>query len=82
MIPVRDKVSIPGWQLLGEKSLRGSLMGSNVFPVDVPRLVDFYMAGKLDLDSLIARRIGLGEINEAFAEMKGGAVARSVVVFG
>jgi S-(hydroxymethyl)glutathione dehydrogenase / alcohol dehydrogenase len=82
MIPVRDKVSIPGWQLLGEKSLRGSLMGSNLFPVDVPRLVDFYLAGKLDLDSLIARRIGLREINEAFAEMKGGAVARSVVVFG
>lgn len=81
MIPVTDKVSIPGWQLLGEKSLRGSLMGSNLFPVDVPRLVDFYMAGKLRLDELIARRIGLGEVNEAFAEMKGGKVARSVVIF-
>jgi S-(hydroxymethyl)glutathione dehydrogenase/alcohol dehydrogenase len=81
MIPVREKVSIPGWQLLGEKSLRGSLMGSNLFPVDVPRLVEFYLAGKLRLDELIHRRIGLGEINEAFAEMKDGKVARSVVVF-
>ncbi|MFT4025523.1 MAG: Zn-dependent alcohol dehydrogenase [Novosphingobium sp.] len=81
MIPVTQKVSIPGYQLLGEKTLRGSLMGSNVFPVDVPRLVDFYMAGKLHLDAMISRRIGLGEVNEAFAEMKDGRIARSVVIF-
>jgi S-(hydroxymethyl)glutathione dehydrogenase/alcohol dehydrogenase len=81
MIPVTDQVSIPGWQLLGEKSLRGSLMGSNVFPVDVPRLVDFYLAGKLHLDELVSRRIKLDEVNDAFAEMKQGKVARSVVIF-
>jgi S-(hydroxymethyl)glutathione dehydrogenase/alcohol dehydrogenase len=82
MIPVDQTVSIPGWQLLGEKTLRGSLMGSNIFPVDVPRLVDFYLTGKLHLDALISRRIPLEQVNEAFAEMKGGAIARSVVTFG
>ena len=56
-------------------------MGSNRFPVDMPRLVDFYMSGKLKLDELIARRIRLEEVNEAFAEMKTGKVARSVIVF-
>jgi S-(hydroxymethyl)glutathione dehydrogenase/alcohol dehydrogenase len=56
-------------------------MGSNVFPVDVPRLVDFYIAGKLHLDRLISRRIPLEKVNEAFVEMKDGAIARSVVVF-
>lgn len=81
MIPVTQNLSIPGWQLLGEKSLRGSLMGSNVFPVDVPRLVDFYMDGRLHLDRMISRRIGLEQVNEAFAEMKEGKVARSVVIF-
>jgi S-(hydroxymethyl)glutathione dehydrogenase/alcohol dehydrogenase len=81
MIPVDQKISLPGWQFLAEKTLRGSLMGSNVFPIDVPRLVDFYLAGKLHLDALISRRIPLGQVNEAFAEMKGGAIARSVVVF-
>lgn len=82
MIPVTEKISIPGWQFLAEKQIRGSLMGSNVFPVDVPRLVDFYLTGKLHLDALISRRIPLEQVNEAFTEMKGGAVARSVVTFG
>jgi S-(hydroxymethyl)glutathione dehydrogenase/alcohol dehydrogenase len=56
-------------------------MGSNRFPVDMPRLVDSYMAGKLHLDDMISRRIRLDQVNEAFEEMKTGAVARSVIVF-
>ncbi len=56
-------------------------MGSNHFPVDMPRLVDMYMAGKLKLDEMISRRIKLEEVNEAFEEMKRGEIARSVIVF-
>lgn len=81
MIPVGQKVSLNGYEFLAEKSLRGSNMGSNRFPVDIPRLVDFYMAGRLRLDELISRRIGLHQIEEAFAEMKGGNIARSVITF-
>ncbi|AHE55245.1 Zn-dependent alcohol dehydrogenase [Sphingomonas sanxanigenens] len=81
MIPIGQKVSIAGYQLLAEKTLRGSLMGSNRFPVDVPRIVDLYLAGKLKLDELISRRIGLGDVNEAFTEMKSGTIARSVITF-
>jgi S-(hydroxymethyl)glutathione dehydrogenase/alcohol dehydrogenase len=39
------------------------------------------MQGRLKLDQLISRRIRLDEINQAFAEMKTGEIARSVVVF-
>ena len=81
MIPVGQKVSLNGYELLSEKQLRGSMMGSNQFPVDIPRLVDFYMAGKLKLDEMISRRIALGEVNEAFEEMKTGQIARSVITF-
>jgi S-(hydroxymethyl)glutathione dehydrogenase/alcohol dehydrogenase len=56
-------------------------MGSNRFPVDMPRLIDFYMAGKLKLDDMISQRIKLEQINEAFAELKRGEVARSVIQF-
>ena len=56
-------------------------MGSNHFRVDMPRFVEFYLSGKLKLDDMISRRIGLEQINEAFEEMKAGTVARSVVVF-
>jgi S-(hydroxymethyl)glutathione dehydrogenase/alcohol dehydrogenase len=81
MIPVGQSISLMGAAFLGEKRIQGSLMGSNRFPVDMPRLVDAYMAGKLHLDDMISRRIRLDQVNEAFEEMKTGAVARSVIVF-
>ncbi|RPF70771.1 Zn-dependent alcohol dehydrogenase [Aurantiacibacter spongiae] len=81
MIPVGQKISLNGYELLQEKQLRGSMMGSNQFPVDIPRLVDFYMDGRLKLDELISRRIDLAQVNEAFDEMKTGTIARSVITF-
>ena len=42
-------------------------MGMNHFPVDLPRLVDFYLSAvMLDLDTIIAERISLDQINEGF----------------
>ncbi|MGH6986406.1 MAG: Zn-dependent alcohol dehydrogenase [Caulobacteraceae bacterium] len=81
MIPIGQSVEIPGYAFLGEKKLVGSLMGSNQFPVDMPRLVDMYMAGKLKLDDMISNRLPLSKVNEAFEEMKTGQIARSVIVF-
>ena len=81
MIPLGTKIELHGFDFLGERRIQGSLMGSNRFPVDMPRLVDFYMAGKLKLDDMISRRIKLADVNEAFAEMKTGSIARSVITF-
>jgi S-(hydroxymethyl)glutathione dehydrogenase/alcohol dehydrogenase len=81
MIPVGQSISLMGAAFLGEKRIQGSLMGSNRFPVDMPRLVDMYMAGKLKLDEMISQRLKLEQVNEAFAEMKTGSIARSVIVF-
>jgi S-(hydroxymethyl)glutathione dehydrogenase/alcohol dehydrogenase len=81
MIPVGQMVSVMGAAFLGEKKLQGSLMGSNRFPVDMPRFVDFYMSGKLKLDHMISQRIKLEQVNEGFDEMKKGELARSVIVF-
>jgi S-(hydroxymethyl)glutathione dehydrogenase/alcohol dehydrogenase len=81
MIPVGQTISLMGAAFLGEKRIQGSSMGSNRFPIDMPRFVDFYLAGKLKLDEMISRRIRLDDINDAFAEMKTGQIARSVIVF-
>jgi S-(hydroxymethyl)glutathione dehydrogenase/alcohol dehydrogenase len=81
MVPEGEMIEIPGADLLSDKRLQGSNMGSNHFRVDMPRFVDFYLAGKLKLDDMISRRIKLEDINDAFAEMKRGEVARSVIVF-
>jgi S-(hydroxymethyl)glutathione dehydrogenase/alcohol dehydrogenase len=56
-------------------------MGSNHFRVDMPRLVEFYLNGKLHLDDWITAKLNLSEINEGFANMKGGKTLRSVVLF-
>lgn len=81
MIPVGVKIELMGAAFLQEKKIIGSMMGSNRFRVDMPRFIDFYLAGKLHLDQMISKRIGLEQINEAFVDMEKGAVARSVIVF-
>jgi S-(hydroxymethyl)glutathione dehydrogenase/alcohol dehydrogenase len=81
MIPVGQTITLMGAAFLGEKRIQGSLMGSNRFPVDMPRLVDFYLSGKLKLDDMVSRRLKLEQVNDAFEEMKRGEIARSVIVF-
>jgi S-(hydroxymethyl)glutathione dehydrogenase/alcohol dehydrogenase len=81
MIPVGVNIELHGADFLGEKRIQGSLMGSNRFPVDMPRLVDFYLSGKLKLDEMIARRIPLASVNQGFDELRRGEIARSVILF-
>ncbi len=81
MVPVGQMMEIHAADLLYDKKLQGSNMGSNHFRVDMPRFVEFYLEGKLHLDDLISRRIQLEQINEAFDEMRSGEIARSVITF-
>jgi S-(hydroxymethyl)glutathione dehydrogenase / alcohol dehydrogenase len=81
MLPLQHSVGLSAMDLLSGKKLQGAFMGGNRFPVDIPRLVDFYMRGLLDLDSIISETIPLERINEGFDQMKRGDVARSVIVF-
>ncbi|MBT4160586.1 MAG: Zn-dependent alcohol dehydrogenase [Gammaproteobacteria bacterium] len=81
MIPAGVKIELTGSAFLQEKKIQGSMMGSNRFRVDMPRFVDFYLAGKLHLDEMVSKRIALEDINVAFEDMKAGNVARSVIVF-
>jgi S-(hydroxymethyl)glutathione dehydrogenase/alcohol dehydrogenase len=64
-----------------EFTLTGSNYGSANPAVDFPRLLAWYASGQLDLDPLVARRIALGDINEAFAELATGRATRSVIVY-
>jgi S-(hydroxymethyl)glutathione dehydrogenase / alcohol dehydrogenase len=81
MMPLQHSVGLSAMDLLSGKKLQGAIMGGNRFPVDIPRLVDFYMRGLLDLDSIISETIPLERINEGFDQMKKGDAARSVIVF-
>jgi S-(hydroxymethyl)glutathione dehydrogenase/alcohol dehydrogenase len=67
--------------LLDDRRLIGSDMGSNAFRIDMPRFVEFYLNGKLNLDAMISQRVPLEMVNEAYADMLAGNVARTVITF-
>ncbi len=75
-------ISLPASAVpLEEKAVLGSLYGSAHMRRDMPKLLELYMQGRLKLDQLISRRISLDQVNEAFAAMESGEVARSVIVY-
>ena len=81
MIPVGVKIELHGPDFLRERRIQGCMMGSNRFRVDMPRLIEFFMQGRLHLREMVSGRIRLDQINEGFAALKAGGSARSVIIF-
>lgn len=81
MIPVGQKVELDGPKFLTERKIQGTMMGGNRFRIDMPRYIDYYLQGRLNLDDMISKRMKLEDVNEAFRAMKSGEVARSVLMF-
>ena len=81
MVPSKEMVEIRGIDLLAEKKLQGSMMGSNRFRIDMPNMVQMYLDGRLLLDEMISGTIPLAQINEGYELMKQGAVTRTVIDF-
>lgn len=81
-IPAMDvTVSFPAFfgVVLAAKTLTGCWYGSSDVRRDVPRLVELYARGDLLLDELVSRTVPLDEVNDAFAAMRAGEVARTVI---
>lgn len=81
MIPVGTMIELHGVDFLAEKKIQGSNMGSNRFRIDMPRFVEFYLAGKLHLDQMISRHIKLTDVNDALYALKTGQEARHIIMF-
>jgi len=81
MVPPRQTLEIRGIDLLSEKKIQGSMMGSNQFRTDMPNMVRMYLDGRLKLDEMVSARMPLEAINEGYAALKRGEVARQVIVF-
>jgi S-(hydroxymethyl)glutathione dehydrogenase/alcohol dehydrogenase len=77
-----DMVSFSAGELFSsEKKLLGCIYGSADVRTDFHRVLALGQAGRLDLTSLVSREIALDDINQAFADMDGGEVVRSVIKF-
>jgi S-(hydroxymethyl)glutathione dehydrogenase/alcohol dehydrogenase len=80
--PAGAEVSLPmGSLVFEERQILGSFYGSGRPREDIPALARMYQAGKLKLDELLTRRYPLEQVNEAYAALERGEVARSVIVF-
>lgn len=80
--PLASSTALPFFFItLQQRTVAGTLYGSINPPLDLPKLVDLYMAGALKVDRMITRNIRLDEINEAFEALeKRQVVGRWVVV--
>ncbi|MBO67542.1 MAG: S-(hydroxymethyl)glutathione dehydrogenase/class III alcohol dehydrogenase [Acidiferrobacteraceae bacterium] len=79
--PAGAEISTRPFQLVTGRVWRGTAFGGARGRTDVPKIVDWYMEGKIDIDSLITHTMELDEINSAFKLMHEGKSIRSVVTY-
>jgi S-(hydroxymethyl)glutathione dehydrogenase/alcohol dehydrogenase len=75
------EISTRPFQLVTGRNWRGTAFGGARGRTDVPRIVDWYMDGRIDIDSLITHTMPLEKINDAFDLMHRGESIRSVVLY-
>ncbi len=76
-----DTTTLPAGAFLAEKRVQGSRLGGTRLRVDVPLYAAMYAAGRLDLDILQGRTIGLDGVADALEDIDTSAAARTVVTF-
>ncbi len=76
-----EEISTRPFQLVTGKTWKGTAFGGARGRTDVPKIVDWYMDGRINIDDLITDVMPLDEINTAFDLMHEGKSIRSVVVF-
>ena len=79
--PAGAEISTRPFQLVTGRVWQGSAFGGARGRTDVPKIVDWYMDGKIDIDSLITHKLSLDQINEGFDLMTRGESIRAVVEY-
>ena len=75
------EVTLPAVGLRRGRSVTGVFMGDTVPARDIPRYVELWERGELDLASLVSHEVPLDDVNAGFAQMADGATARTIVTF-
>lgn len=76
-----QEISTRPFQLVTGRVWRGTAFGGAKGRTDVPRIVDWYMDGKINIDDLITHTMPLADINQGFELMEKGSSIRSVVIY-
>lgn len=81
MPPMGTKVRIDAFDLADQgKRLIGCNYGSSVAAIDIPRLADLYLAGRLPLDQLVGETRPLAEAERAFEDLRAGVGLRTILI--
>jgi len=79
--PAGAEIETRPFQLVTGRVWKGTAFGGARGRTDVPKIVDWYMDGKIQIDPMITHILKLEDINKGFELMKSGESIRSVVVF-
>lgn len=81
MSPYGQPISLQPWSILFGQKLQGSYFGGAKGRSDVPKLVDWFMAGRIKIEELVTHRLPFEEINEGFDLLRRGESIRTVLTF-
>lgn len=83
IVDTSEAITLTGADLMMGKRVQQSMMGSNRFVADIPRLIEHYLAGRLDLDGIIHATRPLDDLPQVLRDLDAGRVlGRTVITFG
>ena len=81
LMPAGRTFPVQGRLLLDDRKLQGAYMGAQNFRLAMPRYVEMYLDGRLNLEDMVSSRISLEEVNEGFDAMRKGEALRDLIIF-
>ncbi len=81
LMPGGRTFPVQGRMLLDDRKLQGSYMGTENFRLAMPKYVEMYLQGKLNLEDMVSSRIALEDVNRGFDAMRKGEALRDLIIF-
>ena len=79
--PKGSKVSLPAFDFISEKNIRGCFYGSSRFHADIPVILERIKTGRMRIEGMVSHTVPLEELEEAFSRLRNGDGMRTVVRF-
>ncbi len=79
--PKGSKVTLPAFDFISEKNIRGCFYGSSRFHADVPVILERIQAGRMRIEGMVSHSVPLEELEGAFSRLRNGDGARTVLRF-
>ena len=76
-----QEIATRPFQLVTGRVWKGTAFGGAKGRTDVPKIVDWYMEGKINIDDLVSSVMPIDRVNDAFAAMREGKAIRSILTF-